>query len=1715
MFKCIPFARCNRHVEAIDKRHQNLTSFPDEIVRYHRTLEELLLDSNQLHELPKGFYKLTLLRKLDISDNEIEVISPEIGNFVNLVEFDCNRNGITELPDSIRYLRNLQVLDISNNPLKCLPSGLTQLRALTELTLNDLSLEALPEDIGNLANLRSFQARDNLIKNIPESLCNMSKLESLDLGSNEIEEIPVQVGKLASLKVLWLDLNQLKEVPAEIGRLKKLQYLELSENMLERLPDEVCGCVALTDLNLAQNSIEVLPATIGQLANLSILKLEQNQLVVLTPSIGQCAQLSELILTENLLSELPASLGNLRLLNNLNADRNRLGYLPDSICECENLGLLSLRENQLAALPEDIGNLQKLRVLDVAGNKLGYLPMSLTRANLNAIWLAENQATGKIKLQPDFDEETQKSVLTCYLLPQQNFQTPSMENLLQGSINTAENGSQAGLLNNNMAAQQQQQYQHAQQQLQLQQQKQAEQLQQHRAEEKHVPNTSESVRFAPESDNEEKLSHFVRTNTPHPKELAKKKEMLKQKTSNSVHISSGNGPTSSTVDSSSYVSESSGAVGLPQISINAADAPRLSLRGQAGQNNRSVNVGAVTTGASSTDRNTDLNTNGTNDDQETAADNEDDGEETDGSKMAATNGSYVNKHVDFKLGEKVIINDVVEQVDAQENEEEEAENENENEDGENSANNTSGHCRLRRRDTPHHLKGARVNTAQSKAQPLDPNEMREILERYTNASSSPDNSPTNHNAQLGGKHASAAAAAAASKPKPASVYVPPNFHHDELRKQVQLVIIINRPEGAGLGIRIAGGKGSNPYKDDDEGIFITKILPESPALATGLKVGDKLLKVNQIDLNDLTHQQAADTLKDAVKSGSQLALNVLQEIDLNKLFFLQIPSMTVDDHANLTSGFRINYNFNTYQQREVEVIFIADHKRFGQLSKGDILLQINGKNVDAMAEKELNKFVLNSSNPQTPSEYHIDYLTIYRPFIEGQLKIKSKANGNDDDGSFQQDNERNNGGGGADDDDDYNGRRKGPAGPDDDQDGAGQQRQSDSDNVNGDPSNQQSSPFTQNSIKKTVFTNGGPSNQQGDEDDERVRTPSSKPFNGHATPTLTTTATTTSAVKVAPPVQMRTTANGETPKAAAQQPALINPPISSSTPLRNSAANGHINDSPTPVKQDEAVSAYPIEEIRINKINGAMGLSIVGGGNVACHPFGIDRPGIFISKIVPDGPASHTSLRVGDRILQVNQVDVADMPHDDVVDELKRNVTHVTLLVSRDPQPSGMQDVVISRAYPEETLGIRINGGIENKSANPYDSTDEGIFVVNIINGTLAQKDGRLQVGTRIMEVNGHSLLGVKLSEAQAYLVKSCDNVHMVVCDGFNHLLPKSALNNENNGLGGEVNGHQLTNGHSSSRSSPFPRPPPQPPARNSANLNLITGHDHQANGNGVAASSLSSSSASTTSSASSTTSSNGHSDTDLPPEPPIKPATGYVNGYKLNKPIVPLPTATSSKHQQLPPLSSSNSSSNCNYDNLRNIDDSDDSHVTSPADGIPAHHLNGNGHQNSSSSSRLSSSNGNGHVSSNGNGVKAATMMTPAALTNNTIQQPASAPITDKNLMKSIINKTISNSSGDPKSQSMFTSNESTPVLAKPQSDSVRSFRDKMQFFETVKDNSQTNKPKTKFSYLQEHEIQKIKQEEERKMSSMSQDEILSLSRLEYGDDITNHKDYATFFSN
>ena len=53
--------------------------------------------------------------------------------------------------------------------------------------------------------------------------------------------------------------------------------------------------------------------------------------------------------------------------------------------------------------------------------------------------------------------------------------------------------------------------------------------------------------------------------------------------------------------------------------------------------------------------------------------------------------------------------------------------------------------------------------------------------------------------------------------------------------EIQMEISVERTTG-GLGLSIAGGKGSTPFKGDDEGIFISKVTETGPAYKAGLRV---------------------------------------------------------------------------------------------------------------------------------------------------------------------------------------------------------------------------------------------------------------------------------------------------------------------------------------------------------------------------------------------------------------------------------------------------------------------------------------------------------------------------------------------------------------------------------------------------------------------------------------------------------------------------------------------------------------------------------------------------------------------------------------------------------------------------------------------------------------------------------------------------------------
>ncbi|XP_070248607.1 protein scribble homolog isoform X3 [Myotis yumanensis] len=789
MLKCIPLWRCNRHVESVDKRHCSLQAVPEEIYRYSRSLEELLLDANQLRELPKPFFRLLNLRKLGLSDNEIQRLPPEVANFMQLVELDVSRNDIPEIPESIKFCKALEIADFSGNPLSRLPEGFTQLRSLAHLALNDVSLQALPGDVGNLANLVTLELRENLLKSLPASLSFLVKLEQLDLGGNDLEVLPDTLGALPNLRELWLDRNQLSALPPELGNLRRLVCLDVSENRLEALPTELGGLALLTDLLLSQNLLQRLPDGIGQLKQLSILKVDQNRLSEVTEAIGGCENLSELILTENLLTALPHSLGKLTKLTNLNVDRNRLEVLPPEIGGCAALSVLSLRDNRLAILPPELAHTAELHVLDVAGNRLQSLPFALTHLNLKALWLAENQAQPMLRFQTEDDAQTGEKVLTCYLLPQQP--PPSLEDPGPRS-SPSESWSDAPLSRVSV------------------------------------------IKFlgAPVSDEdaEEAAAEkrgLQRRATPHPSELKVMKRGVEERRGEACRP--GPRPPS------------------PSPSPSPSEEERRLSAGSGLSEDAPLPASPASQG------------------EPEGLPAEAEGPRQPATPEEAEEETYEEPTVRFA-------EDTLLLPPGEDGEREEGPLE--------APWALPGRQRLTRKDTPHYKKQFKVSKLpQPEAvvallQGMQPDgEGPAGLGGWHNGPHTPwapraedeGAEEDEEEAMVAEEEEEEKEEAAASVPsvKGVSFDQAHNLLIEPARiEEEELTLTIVRQTG-GLGISIAGGKGSTPYKGDDEGIFISRVSEEGPAARAGVRVGDKLLEVNGVALHSAEHHQAVEALRGA------------------------------------------------------------------------------------------------------------------------------------------------------------------------------------------------------------------------------------------------------------------------------------------------------------------------------------------------------------------------------------------------------------------------------------------------------------------------------------------------------------------------------------------------------------------------------------------------------------------------------------------------------------------------------------------------------------------------------------------------------------------------------------------------------------------------------------------------------------------------------------
>ncbi|XP_063995434.1 protein lap4-like isoform X3 [Diachasmimorpha longicaudata] len=1311
MFRCIPIFRgCNSQVEYVDKRHCSLSSVPDDLIRYSRSLEELLLDANHIKDLPKNFFRLQRLRKLGLSDNEIHRLPPDIQNFENLVELDVSRNDIPDIPENIRNLRALQVADFSSNPIPRLPAGFVKLRNLTVLGLNDMSLTNLPPDFGSLEALQSLELRENLIKSLPESLSQLSKLERLDLGDNEIEELPPHIGQLPALQELWLDHNQLQHLPPEIGDLKTLACLDVSENRLEDLPEEIGGLESLTDLHISQNVIEKLPDGLGELRKLTILKVDQNRLSVLNSCIGNCENMQELILTENFLFELPLSIGNLLNLNNLNVDRNSLQSLPTEIGNLTNLGVLSLRDNKLQYLPPEVGQCAALHVLDVSGNKLQYLPYTLINLNLKAVWLSENQAQPMLTFQTDVDEETGQEVLTCFLLPQLEYHASGPHEPGRLGMLAGIKGVVPGAEMRELGSSDDENWQ-----------------------EKEASRTH-SVKFTDDAPEADKETPFVRQNTPHPKELKAKAHKLFSKGKND----SRSGSTDEQDVSQTFGIDKTEFDNPHEESQNTGEQPEPAYHNTTHEEvtasqTETVNDGSVEHIPDERDQtpsqptpepqfhtsalmkksedtsasvslpiesidNYDMHSQGATSDVEPTLEVREEQYEIHierttgglGLSIAGGIGSTPFKGDDegifisrvteggpadlagLRVGDKVISVNGVSVVDVDHYDAVEVLK-------------ACGRVlilvilrEVTRIVPPSELSTRKDSLCSSLS-----------TSRAPSATSYVSSTAMSHNLENGD-----------SLPRDGNKVkkIPeplPVMRTEEPLVPVLVHTTLIRDQN-GLGFSIAGGKGSQPAKDNTDAIFISRITDGGVAQKDGkLLVGDKVISINGVEMTGARHEQAV-----AMLTGLERFVRLVVE--------REIPFSQANSALQLTPS-------------EKSPRLIGGPKPYTGLYSANSYMAnrpgYTGYRRSMDADKALSPSPTSNISPPTPTPAPMGPKG--EP-VNGVPKMNGLSDNPKTTNPYPQPAPRQS------------------VGQQQQQQQAQQQQQQQSP-----PGDRATSPQEDIQVPKPITneefqamipahflrpptSSPSPDSQQGPVVTVTIKQPDHLPGDVNFPPAPTTLGKVTEV-------------------------------ITKST-LTETVV--------TRVTDNHLVLPVIIEDVVLLK-EGSLGFSIIGGTDHSCTPFGSTEPGIFVSHVVPGGIAAKSGkLRMGDRILKVNGTDVTKATHQEAVMELLRPGDSIVLTVQHDPLPQSYQELTIVKE-PGEKLGMHIKGGLRGQRGNPLDHSDEGVFISKINSGGAAKRDGRLKVGMRLLEVNGTSLLGATHQEAVNVLRCSGNTITLVVCKGY------------------------------------------------------------------------------------------------------------------------------------------------------------------------------------------------------------------------------------------------------------------------------------------------------------------------------------------------------------
>ncbi|XP_071421995.1 inaD-like protein isoform X3 [Pithys albifrons albifrons] len=171
---------------------------------------------------------------------------------------------------------------------------------------------------------------------------------------------------------------------------------------------------------------------------------------------------------------------------------------------------------------------------------------------------------------------------------------------------------------------------------------------------------------------------------------------------------------------------------------------------------------------------------------------------------------------------------------------------------------------------------------------------------------------------------------------------------------------------------------------------------------------------------------------------------------------------------------------------------------------------------------------------------------------------------------------------------------------------------------------------------------------------------------------------------------------------------------------------------PAPLPVDPATCPIvPGQEmtIEISKGRSGLGLSIVGGKDTPLDA-------IVIHEVYEEGAAARDGrLWAGDQILEVNGIDLRNASHEEAITALRQTPQKVQLVVYRnEAHYKDEENLEIFYVDIQKKMGRGLGLSIAGKR------NGSGVFISDIVKGGAADLDGRLIQGDQILSVNGEDM---------------------------------------------------------------------------------------------------------------------------------------------------------------------------------------------------------------------------------------------------------------------------------------------------------------------------------------------------------------------------------------